>query len=57
MNDMSVSELDEFLSLIRQLPDDRREWFVEQMRLMDRGEPNAIEGTAPDPYEEHEKAA
>ncbi|HEV7344387.1 MAG TPA: hypothetical protein VGN60_01960 [Devosia sp.] len=43
----TVGEIEEFLDLLRQLPDDKREWFVGQMRLMDADLPNAIEGTAP----------
>jgi hypothetical protein len=47
---VKVSEVEEIPFTLRQLPEDRRDWFVDQMRRMERGEPNAIEGTVPNPY-------
>ncbi len=38
-----------FLDLMHQLPPHKLEWFKEQLRLMDAGQPNAMDGTAPIP--------
>lgn len=48
----TASQATELLQLLDQLPPDRRQWFVDEIRRLDRGEPNVFEGTAPNPYAE-----
>ncbi|WDR00886.1 hypothetical protein PSC71_09180 [Devosia sp. J2-20] len=48
-SDSDVRQMLEFVDKLYQLPDPERRWFIDQMERQQRGEANAIEGTAPIP--------
>lgn len=49
---MTMNQVDEILALRAELPTPGRIWFDMQLRRMDRGEANAINGTLDETYEQ-----
>lgn len=45
----TVPELAELMEQLNKLPKCKLQWFLDQALLLEAGEPNAIEGTAPIP--------